>query len=233
MDTRARKQTKSKKSKYLVFAMLGLLSLFAYTNHYNANKELKAEQVAALKSKNKPKVSSNQTLHTPFVERWEKTYADADTYLADKGFRKTQYFLEGSVVASNDVNDTFVLPTEETGAGYQKYIQDLGDATVAGIIPASTSAPSAGGGAMGGGGGGGRGRGGNQPQYLAITDGDPSNPNNDNNPSNPLDPNNPLDPSNPDLPGGVGNGGISAVPVPPAIWLLSSALLGFIGLRRK
>ena len=34
--------------------------------------------------------------------------------------------------------------------------------------------------------------------------------------------------------GGEGNGtAVSAVPVPPAIWLLGSALLGFVGLRRR
>lgn len=215
MSTRARsKQTKTKKSKYLLFALLGLLSFFAYTNHYNATKSIDADKVAALKAKNKSKPNQTQELHTPFIERWEKNYAEVEAYLADNGFRKTPFFLEGEMVASNDVNHLFELPTEETGAGIERYIQDLDDATVAGLVPNGMSAPSGGGfgGAGGGAGGGGGGRNGrNNPSYLV--------------PPSDLDPNNPNTPD--------GDGGVSAVPVPPAIWLLGSALLGFVGLRRK
>lgn len=217
MSTRARKQSKSKKSKYLVFAVLGLLSLFAYTSHYSAINSMDADKIAALKAKNKPKSTHDQELHTPFIERWEKNYAEVEQYLADNGFRKTNFFLEGEMVASNDVNGLFELPTEETGAGIERYIQDLDDATVAGIMPASMSAPSAGGGGMGGGGGGRGGNGGRNTPYVAPSD---------------LDPNNPNDTNNPNTPGGGGSD-LSAVPVPPAIWLLGSALLGFVGLRRK
>jgi hypothetical protein len=222
MSTRASsRQTKTKKSKYLLFAVLGLLSFFAYTNSYNATKSIDADKIAALKAKNKSKSQQTQELHTPFVERWEKTYTDIDEYLADSGFRKTPFFLEGQMVASNDINNLFELPTEETGAGIERYIRDLDDAAAASIVPASVSAPSGGGSggsfAAGGGGGGGNGGGRNNPSYLAT-------------PSD-LDPNNSDDSNNTNIPGNDGN--LSAVPVPPAIWLLGSALLGFVGLRRK
>ncbi len=207
MKNSVRKQSKTKRIKYSLFAILSLLSLIAYTMHYNASQSQYSDQLANLgKTSNKAKL--HQELHTPFVQRWNKVYAEVHDYLNEDGFQKTRFFLDGEIVASNDV---FELPTEETGAGLEQYIQDLNDAVIADMVPNQVSAN---GGSAGGIGGGGGGSGGGrdkkkQTPYQTISD---------------------LDPSN------TGNGGdteLSAVPAPPAIWLLGSAILGLIGLRRK
>ena len=111
------------------------------------------------------------------------------------------------------------MPTDETGAGFPKQLQDLSEVIGADMMfsqplneGGTLGGVGSGGGGMGGGaiGGGGRGRGEkNRPQYVAKSD---------------LDPNGTTDQS---------GGDVSAVPVPPAIWLLGSAFIGFIGLRRK
>ena len=235
MSTRARKHRQAKKSKYLMFAILGLMSLLAYTSHYNATQD-KDRNLISKVAKPKSKVFKQTETLIPFAERWEKMYADVDAenYLMDDVFKKTRYFFEGYNVASND---EFVLPTEETGAGNPKenYIEDLNDVIAADMVPATyiTGGSGAGGGGIGGIGGGGGGAGGgrdnNRTQYVAKddleTDGKDGKSGND--------------PSNGDTDGSDGyngggsNGGVSAVPVPPAIWLMGSALIGFLGLRRK
>ena len=208
MRTGARKQSKDKRLKYMLFAIMTMVSFIAYTmHHYNdASENTNSLQTSTLgKHKSKP----NQELHAPFAQRWNKVYAEVEDYLADEGFQKTRFFLDGEIVASNDV---FELPTEETGAGVQQYVQDLSDAVVADMVTNQTSGgtPSAGG--IGGGAGGGRGDK-NKSQYIAKSDLNPE--------------------GTGDKTGGSSEGSLSAVPVPPAIWLLSSAILGLVGLRRK
>jgi hypothetical protein len=200
MRTSTRKQNNTKRIKYIVFAIMSLLSLIAYTMHNSTSQATtNGEQIPTL-GKLKAKAIQHKELLQPFAQRWNKVYAQVEDYLADEGFEKTRFFLDGEVIASNDV---FELPTEETGAGLEQYVQDLNDAVIADMVP---NRP-AGGGAFGGGIGGGAAGGGNssknQPQYLTI--GDP----------------------------GAGESNLSAVPVPPAIWLLSTTMLGLVGLRRK
>lgn len=216
MSTRAQRNRRAKKSRYLLLAALGLLSLIAYTMNNNASKSSGFDQVAQ-PSQLKSKPHQPQDTMAPFTQRWQQAQTDIENYLMDDDFKKTRYFFEGYNVASND---ELVLPTEETGAGNgtQHHIQDLSDAVVADLVPTGYSAEgpsSSGTGAVGGAGGGGRGGDKNPTQYVALEDlEDGDNKDGTNN-------------------GGGNNGDLSAVPVPPAIWLLSSVLIGFIGLRRK
>lgn len=215
MSTRAQRNRRAKKSRYLLLAALGLLSLIAYTMNNNASKSSGFDQVAQ-PSQLKSKPHQPQDTMAPFTQRWQQAQTDIENYLMDDDFKKTRYFFEGYNVASND---ELVLPTEETGAGNgtEHHIQDLSDAIVADLVPTGYSAggpSSSGTGAGGGAGGGGRGDN-NRTQYVALEDlEDGDNKDSTNN-------------------GGGNNGDLSAVPVPPAIWLLSSVLIGFIGLRRK
>lgn len=216
MRTRAQRNRRAKKSRYLLLAALGLLSLIAYTMNNNASKLDGFDQVAQ-PSQLKSKAHQPQDTMAPFTQRWQQAQADIENYLMDDDFKKTRYFFDGYNVASND---EFVLPTEETGAGNgtEHHIQDLSDAIVADLVPTGYSAggpSSSGTGAVGGAGGGGRGGDKNPTQYVALEDlEDGDNKDSTNN-------------------GGGTNGDLSAVPVPSAIWLLSSALIGLIGLRRK
>lgn len=215
MSTRAQRNRRAKKSRYLLLAALGLLSLIAYTMNNNASKSSGFDQFAQ-PSQLKSKAHQPQDTMAPFTQRWQQAQTDIENYLMDDDFKKTRYFFEGYNVASND---ELVLPTEETGAGNgtEHHIQDLSDAIVADLVPTGYSAggpSSSGTGAGSGAGGGGRGDN-NRTQYVAKEDLE----NGDNKDST----NN----------GGGNNGDLSAVPVPPAIWLLSSALIGLIGLRRK
>lgn len=226
MSARAQRNKRAKKLKYMLFAILGLLSFIAYTMQHNASKFSDIDQIAQ-SSQARSKAHQPQDVIAPFTQRWQQAQTDIENYLMDDGFEKTRYFFEGYNVASND---EFVLPTEETGAGNPKenHIQNLNDVVVADMVPTgySTGGSAAGGGGVGGvgGGGAGGGRDNNRTQYVAKEDleeggnGD----NTDNNPSN-GDANG----------GGSSNGGLSAVPLPSAIWLLGSAFIGFIGLRRK
>lgn len=215
MSTRAQRNRRAKKSRYLLLAILGLMSFIAYTTHYNNSpKHLDSDRFAEA-VKQKSTARKNQDLLTPFAQRWEKIYTDAENYLLDDDYKKTHYFFEGYNVASND---EFVLPTEETGAGNgtEQHIQDLSDAIVAELVPTgyTSGGPSSSGpGAGGGGAGGGRGDN-NRTQYVAKED---------------------LEQEGNDGTTGESstNGNLSAVPVPPAIWLLGSAMIGLIGLRRK
>lgn len=217
MSTRVQRNRRAKKSKYLLLAALGLLSLIAYTMNNNASKSSGFDQIAQ-QSHEKPKAHQPQDTMAPFTQRWQQVQTDIENYLMDDEFKKTRYFFEGYNVASNE---EFVLPTEETGAGNpsENYVQDLSDAIVADMVPTGYSAGGSGasgggaGGVGGGGSGGGRDR--NPTQYVTKEDlGEDGNGGDINE-------------------GGGSNGGVSTVPVPPAIWLLGSALLGFVGLRRK
>lgn len=218
MSTRVQRNRRAKKSKYLLLAALGLLSLIAYTMNNNASKSSGFDQIAQ-QSHEKPKAHQPQDTMAPFTQRWQQVQTDIENYLMDDEFKKTRYFFEGYNVASNE---EFVLPTEETGAGNpsENHVQDLSDAIVADMVPTGYSAGGSGasGGGVGGGtgaGGGGRGGDKNRSQYVALNDleeGDNKGGTNN---------------------GGGSNEGVSTVPVPPAIWLLGSALLGFAGLRRK
>lgn len=215
MSTRAQRNRRAKKSRYLLLAILGLMSFLAYTTHYNSSQKFESDRIADV-LKQKPSQIKQKEVLLPFAERWEKMYADADNFLLDDQFKRASYFFEGYNVASND---ELVLPTEETGAGNgtEHHIQDLSDAIVADLVPTGYSAggpSSSGTGAGGGAGGGGRGDN-NRTQYVALED---------------LEEGDNKDGTNN---GGGTNGDLSAVPVPPAIWLLSSALIGLIGLRRK
>lgn len=227
MSTRAQRNKRAKKLKYMLFAILGLLSFIAYTMQHNASKFSDIDQIAQ-SSQARSKAHQSQEVIAPFTQRWQQAQTDIENYLMDDGFEKTRYFFEGYNVASND---EFVLPTEETGAGNTKesYIQDLSDAIVADLVPTGyssggTSSNGAGAGAgVGGGAGGGRGDN-NRTQYVAKEDLEEGG-NGDNTGNNP---------SNGDANGGgSSNGGVSAVPLPSAIWLLGSAFIGFIGMRRK
>lgn len=228
MSTRTQRNRREKKAKYLLFAILGLMSLFAYTTHYKSQQEISSDRISE-SVKPKFKAFKQHEIISPFAERWEKMYADADieSYLLDDDFKKTRHFFDGYNVASNE---DFVLPTEETGAGNPKenHIQNLNDVVVADMVPTgySTGGSAAGGGGVGGvgGGGAGGGRDNNRTQYVAKEDVEEGG-NGDNTGNNP---------SNGDANGGgSSNGGVSAVPLPSAIWLLGSAFIGFIGLRRK
>lgn len=217
MSTRAHKNRRTKKSRYLLLAALGLLSLIAYTTHYNSPKEMNNELVFE-GDKHKSKALKQHEIFIPFSERWQQAQTDIENYLMDDGFKKTRYFFEGYNVASND---EFVLPNEETGAGNgtEHHIQDLSDAIVADLVPTGYSAggSSVSGGGAGGAGGGGAGGGrreNNRAQYVALEDLQE-------------------DGNSEKTEGGSSDGGVSAVPVPPAIWLMSSALIGLLGLRRK
>jgi hypothetical protein len=211
MKTRARKQTKNNRLKYALFAMLGLISLLAYAMQSKPNQAMENE--STVKSGHGIGIPSIQAAeaHTPFIQRWEKAFSQIDPVLRDSPFKHANFFQEGEIVASNDVFD---LPTEETGAGVAKgleqYVMDLEDAIAAGFMPHQDSGNFSGGG-VGGAGGGGSGSKNKQPPYLVKKED--------------IDPNNTHQE--------VGQDNVSAVPVPPAIWLLSSALLAFMGLRRK
>jgi len=211
MKTRARKQTKNNRLKYALFAMLGLISLLAYAMQSKPNQAMGNE--STVKSGHGIGIPSIQAAeaHTPFIQRWEKAFSQIDPVLRDSPFKHANFFQEGEIVASNDVFD---LPTEETGAGVAKgleqYVMDLEDAIAAGFMPHQDSGNFSGGG-VGGAGGGGSGSKNKQPPYLVKKED--------------------IDPNNTHQEGGQDN--VSAVPVPPAIWLLSSALLAFMGLRRK
>jgi hypothetical protein len=214
MSTRAQRNRRAKKSRYLLLAALGLLSLIAYTMNNNASKSSGFDQIAQ-PSQLKSKSHQTQDVMAPFTQRWQQAQTDIENYLMDDGFKKTRYFFDGYNVASND---EFELPTEETGAGNgtDQHIQDLSDAIVADLVPTgySSGGPSSSGAGAGGGAGGGRGSDNNRTQYVATEDLQED------------DNGNKTD-------GGSSNGDVSAVPVPPAIWLLSSALIGLMGLRRK
>ena len=199
MTINTRKQNKTKRIKYIVFAIMSLLSLIAYTMHNNAPQVTNNDQMPTL-AKHKTKAIQHKELLTPFAQHWNKVYAKVEDYLAGEGFQKTRFFLDGEVIASNDV---FELPTEESGAGLEQYVQDLNDAVIADMVLNRPAGSGAFGSGIGGGGAGGGNRGKNQPQYLTTGE------------------------------LGAGEGNLSAVPVPPAIWLLSSAILGLVGLRRK
>lgn len=222
MSTRAQRNKRAKKLKYMLFAILGLLSFIAYTMQHNASKFSDIDQIAQ-SSQARSKAQQPQEVIAPFTQRWQQAQTDIENYLMDDGFEKTRYLFEGYNVVSND---EFVLPTEETGAGNTKesYIQDLSDAIVADLVPTgySSGGPFSNGTGAGGGGGG-RGDN-NRTQYVAKEDVEEggNGDNTDNNPSN-GDANG----------GGYYNGDVSAVPLPSAIWLLGSAFIGFIGLRRK
>lgn len=216
MSTRVQRNRRAKKSKYLLLAALGLLSLIAYTMNNNASKSSGFDQIAQ-QSHEKPKAHQPQDTMAPFTQRWQQVQTDIENYLMDDEFKKTRYFFEGYNVASNE---EFVLPTEETGAGNpsENYVQDLSDAIVADMVPTGYSAGgsgASGGGAGGVGGGGAGSRPDKTPPPYIIEDlkedvnGEDINK------------------------GGGSNEDVSTVPVPPAIWLLGSALLGFVGLRRK
>lgn len=215
MSTRAQRNKRAKKLKYMLFAILGLLSFIAYTMQHNASKFSDIEQIAQ-SSQARSKAQQPQEVIAPFTQRWQQAQTDIENYLMDDGFEKTRYFFEGYNVVSND---EFVLPTEETGAGNTKesYIQDLSDAIVADLVPTgySSGGPSSNGtgaGAGGGGAGGGRGDN-NRTQYVAKEDFNPE--------------------GTGDVSGGGSGNDLSAVPVPSAIWLLGSAFIGFICVRRK
>lgn len=216
MSTRVQRNRRAKKSKYLLLAALGLLSLIAYTMNNNASKSSGFDQIAQ-QSHQKPKAHQPQDTMAPFTQRWQQVQTDIENYLMDDEFKKPRYFFEGYNVASNE---EFVLPTEETGAGNpsENYVQDLSDAIVADMVPTGYSAGgsgASGGGAGGVGGGGAGSRPDKTPPPYIIEDlkedvnGEDINE------------------------GGGSNKDVSTVPVPPAIWLLGSALLGFAGLRRK
>ncbi|WP_020182384.1 hypothetical protein [Methylotenera sp. 1P/1] len=211
MKTRARKQTKNNRLKYALFAMLGLISLLAYAMQSKPNQAMENE--STVKSGHGIGIPSIQAAeaHTPFIQRWEKAFSQIDPVLRESPFKHANFFQEGEIVASNDVFD---LPTEETGAGVAKgleqYVMDLEDAIAAGFMPYQDSGNFSGGG-VGGAGGGGSGGKNKQPIYLVKKED--------------------IDPNNTHQEGGQDN--VSAVPVPPAIWLLSSALLALMGLRRK
>lgn len=210
MRSRARKQTKNNRLKYALFAMLTLLSLFAYTMQIKANKTLENHASVAPENAIEPAPAFTTEAHMPFIQRWEKAFSQIDPVLRDSPFKHANFFQEGEIVASNDVFD---LPTEETGAGVAKtleqYVMDLEDAIAAGLMPQASGDFGGGGGVGGAGGGGGRGNK-NKPNYL-VTKSDLDGTDNQT--------------------GGTDN--VSAVPVPAACWLLGSALVGFIGLRRK
>lgn len=212
MKTRTRKQTKNNRLKYALFAMMTLLSLIAYAMQMKANNTWESDAVKT-KSGHAIGIPGNQAgeAHTPFIQRWEKAFSQIDPVLRDSPFRHANFFQEGEIVASNDV---FELPTEETGAGAAKsleqYVMDLEDAIAAGFIPHQDSGNFAGGGVGGAGGGGSKIKD-KQPNYLVKKED--------------------IDPNNTKTGGNEDN--VSAVPVPPAIWLLSSAFIGLIGLRRK
>ncbi|OZA05961.1 MAG: hypothetical protein B7X95_04615 [Methylophilaceae bacterium 17-44-8] len=206
MRASTRKQNKNKRIKYSLFAVLSLLSFIAYTTHYYANKNDMRDKFATL-AKPQMAAQNNQELQAPFAQRWNQVYAEVQDYLNDDDFKKARFFLDGEIVASNEV---FELPTEETGAGLERYIQDLNDAVVADMVPNAVSGGggSAGGfGGAGGGGGGGRDKN-KQPPIITIS-GDPNNTS------------------------GETESNLSAVPAPPAIWLLGTALIGLMGVRRK
>lgn len=211
MSTKARKQTRNSRLKYALFAMLTLLSVFAYTMQSTSNKAMKtATTHAAGHAIGIP--SAAQEAHTPFIQRWSNLLEHIDPVLIDNQFQHTHFFQAGEIVASNDVFD---LPSEATGAGVAKaleqYVMDLEDAIAAGFIPHQDSASFAGGGVGGAGGSGGGSRDKNKQGYL-VTKSD-------------IDNNHGTDT------GGADH--VSAVPVPSAIWLLGSAFIGLIGLRRK
>lgn len=210
MKSRARKHTKNNRLKYALFAMLTLLSLIAYAMQ-RGHKSIEVD-TADIKSGHAVGIpSAAPEAHTPFIQRWEKASGPIDPVLRDSPFKHANFFQPGEIVASNEV---FELSSEETGAGVPKilerYVMDLEDAIAAGFIPHQDSGNFAGGGVGGAGGGGGGGKN-KQPNYIVKTDD--------------LNPN--------DTGTGGGKDNISAVPVPPAIWLLGSAFIGFIGLRRK
>lgn len=217
MSTRAQRNRRAKKSRYLLLAALGLLSLIAYTMSHNSSSSSGLDAIAQA-SQLKSRSHQSQDVMPAFTQRWQQAQTDIENYLMDDDFKKTRYFFEGYNVASNE---EFVLPTEETGAGHPKenYIQDLNDVVAAEMVPTGYSAGGSGasgggaGGGVGGGAGGGRDR--NPTQYVTKEDlGEDGNGGDINE-------------------GGGSNGGVSTVPVPSAIWLLGSALLGFVGLRRK
>ena len=216
MSTRAQRNRRAKKSRYLLLAALGLLSLIAYTMNNNGSKSSDFDQIAQ-PSQLKSKAHQSQDTMAPFTQRWQQAQTDIENYLMDDDFKKTRYFFEGYNVASND---EFVLPTEETGAGNgtEHHIQDLSDAIVADLVPTGYSAggPGTSGGGVGGVGGGGAGsRPDKTPPPYILEDMEEDGNGEDINK------------------GGDSNVDVSTVPVPPAIWLLGSALLGFMGLRRK
>lgn len=224
MGTRLQRNRRAKKSKYLLFAILGLLSLIAYTMQQKAPNTSNFEQ-SSLPNQVKSK-TYHQDLMAPFTQSWQQVQADIEHYLMDEDDQKTRYFFDGYNVASND---EIVLPTEETGAGNPKenYIQDLNDVIVADMVPTgySTGGSGAGVGGVGGIGGGGAGgsRDNKRTQYVAKEDIEDAS-NRDKTDEQTLKGDNGV---------GTSNGGISAVPAPPAIWLLGSALIAFVGLRRK
>lgn len=192
--------------------MLTLLSLIAYSIQMRGNNTLDIDTAKTKSGHAMGLPSANGTeAHTPFIQRWEKAFSQIDPVLRDSPFKHANFFQEGEIVASNDVFD---LPTEETGAGVAKgleqYVMDLEDAIAAGFMPHQDSGNFSGGG-VGGAGGGGSGSKNKQPPYLVKKED--------------------IDPNNTHQEGGQDN--VSAVPVPPAIWLLSSALLALMGLRRK
>lgn len=211
MKSRARKQTKNNRLKYALFAMLTLLSLIAYAmQRGHKSIEVNPADIKSGHAVGIPSVAPEA--HTPFIQRWEKAAGSIDPVLRDSPFKHANFFQPGEIVASNEI---FELPSEETGAGVPKtlerYVMDLEDAIAAGFMPHQDSGNFAGGGVGGAGGGGGSKN--KQPIYLVKKeDIDPNNTGRDGNP----------DPDN-----------VSAVPVPPAIWLLSSASLALMGLRRK
>lgn len=229
MSTRSRKNKQTKYAKYLVLVVFGLASFIAYTNQYDKPQWM-SESSSSDVAKPLSKILNPQELAAPFVQRWDTQYADVNpqNQLIDNDFKKTRYFFDGYNVASND---DIVLPNEETGAGNpkQNYIQDLNDAIVADMVPTGyttggSGASGGGVGGIGGGGGGGVGGGDNRAQYVAKEDLEQAD-NGDNNSNKPTGGNGNV--------GGSSGSGVSAVPAPPAIWLLSSALIGFLGLRRK
>lgn len=210
MKSRARKQSKNNRLKYMLFAMLTLLSLIAYAMQ-RGHKSIEMD-TAGLKSGHTLGIpSAAPEAHTPFIQRWEKATGSIDPVLRDSPFKHANFFQPGEIVASNEVFD---LPTEETGAGVAKtlerYVMDLEDAIAAGFIPHQDSGNFAGGGVGGAGGGGGGSRN-KQPNYIVKQED--------------------IDPNNTNT--GDKTDNVSAVPVPPAIWLLGSAFIGLIGLRRK
>lgn len=210
MKSRARKHTKNNRLKYALFAMLTLLSLIAYAMQ-RGHKSTEVD-TADIKSEHAVGIpSAAPEAHTPFIQRWEKAAGSIDPVLRDSPFKHANFFQPGEIVASNEV---FELPSEETGAGVAKtlerYVMDLEDAIAAGFMPHQDSGNFAGGG-VGGAGGGGGGSKNKQPSYIVKKED--------------------IDPNNTGTDGGTEN--VSAVPVPPAIWLLSSAMLALMGLRRK
>lgn len=203
------------KSRWAVFISLVLVSLYAYTTQFVDKEKIvdlgkraftpieTSAQGQQAVFQTSPTVKYQSIEEAPYLITDVEYHKPLYQYVSDEANATQLAALDSN---QNDVVDNIFENSSET-AKAPKNLRELNQLTNANnaqyVLAQNTGTGGQGGGAGGGGGGSGVGAQGNNP---IITENKP-------------------DDTEPQAP--------AAVPVPPAIWLFGSALMGLVGLRRK